>query len=392
MNKKHSLLTLLATVSITALTPYTGNNANAAEATCCASSGGGTTQTGDAASVAPKMPSNPTSVAPSATQVKLSWIDSNYGTAKYRIYRNGNFEPMAEITGSVFTDLTVSANTAYSYQIRAVDSRNASNVSGMTTFPSVITPSAQSTWIFNSDFENNSISGWSTETAAVPYAAQFVTSPFPVRSGTKAMRFELRRNDPDVAGSRRAELSRFGMVQNGEYWYAFSVFLPTDYALDRSPEVLAQWHNYPDFNLGETWMSPPLTLRTSAGRWAISRLWDDAAISSNLSVGAKGNIRVHDLGVYDSDKGRWTNWVFRVKWGWLASQNPKLEVYKNGVLVLNQNGLPNTTNDSTAPYFKIGIYKWDWKEDPQRSDTHGRVVYFDRVAIGNSNSTLRDMQ
>lgn len=389
--QKKTPRSLLATVLITGLTMFGSNTATAADASCCTAPGAGSTQTTDAAAVAPKMPTNLTSAAPSATQVRLSWVDNNFGTAKYRIYRNGNYEPLAQVAGTSFTDLSVNANTAYSYQIRAIDSKNPSIVSGLSTFPSVITPSAQSTWIFSSDFENASLSGWSAEVAPVPYAVQFVASPAPVRSGTQAVRLELRRNDPDVAGSRRVELTRAGAVQNGEYWYAFSVFLPTDYAADRSPEVLAQWHNYPDFSQGETWMSPPLALQTRAGRWSITRLWDDAAVSSNVSVSAKGFIRVHDLGANDSDKGRWTNWVFHVKWGWLASQNPKLEVYKNGVLVLNQNGLPNTTNDRVAPYFKMGIYKWDWKEDPLRSDTYSRVVYFDRVVIGNSNSTLRDM-
>lgn len=250
----------------------------------------------------------------------------------------------------------------------------------------------QSPPVFSSDFESGNFSGWHPELAPVAHAAQFVDAPAPVPSGTKALRIELHQDDPDVSHSRRAELALPVATQNGEYWYAFSVYLPADYATDRSAESLAQWKGTADTQLGETGMSPPLALLTKNGHWIINRLWDDAPVSTLASVQAKGNRRSHDLGLNDADKGRWTDWVFHVKWGWQASQDPKLEVYKNGVLVVNQNGQPNTTNDAVAPYFKMGIYKWDWKEDPLRSDLTTRVVYYDRVLIGNGNSTLRDMQ
>lgn len=372
-----------------------GTTAIVALVGCGGGGGGGSTTEATPSSVkyvALSAPSNLAAQALSATHVKLTWTDSSNGAVKYRIYRDGSTTAMAEITGSSYTDYTVNATTAYVYQVRAVDATDSGKTSGLSNFASVSTPTGLSTIEFSSDFENGSFTGWAQELAPVAYAAQFVDSPAPVRSGGKALRVELRQTDPDVAGSRRAELAKSGATQNGEYWYAFSIYLPTDYATDRSPESLAQWHNYPDLNLGETWMSPPLALRTGNGHWTVNRLWDDANISTNSSVTAKGNYRVHDLGLNDGDKGRWTDWVFHIKWGWLASQDPKLEVYKNGVLVLNQNGMPNTTNDVTAPYFKMGIYKWDWKEDPLRSDLTTRVVYYDRVLIGNSNSALRDMQ
>lgn len=344
------------------------------------------------AAIPPRLPTNLAAIASSATQIKLSWSDNNAGKSTYRIYRDGNTGPLAVVTGSSYSDTTVFANTSYTYQIRALETSNSANSSGLSTFPSVYTPAANSTILFSSDFESGNLNGWSRELAAVSYAAQIVEAPAPIRSGVKTLRIELNQNDPDVAGSRRAELARGGDTQNGEYWFAFSVFLPKDYAIDRSPEILAQWHNYPDFVQGETWMSPPLSLHTSNGKWLINRLWDNATVSTNQSVVAKGFSRQHDLGAFAADKDRWTDWVFHIKWGWQTSQDPKLEVYKNGLMVLNQNGQPNTTNDVVAPYFKMGLYKWDWKQEPARSDITTRVLYFDRVLVGDKNSTLRDMQ
>lgn len=233
--------------------------------------------------------------------------------------------------------------------------------------------------------------------SAAPYAITIVSNP----SGSgKVIRFELHKTDNDVAGSKRAELAipaerntppnQRQFPQFGERWYAFKIFLPADYATDTSPEILAQWHNWPDQDLGEGWMSPPLALVTKNGNWQINRIWDTDPVSSNDRVRENNTKITHILGPYANDRGKWTSWVFHIKWGWFPEHNPKLEIYKNGIKVVDQNGLPNTTNDIIAPYFKIGIYKWDWADPGATSNTTTRVVYYDSVKIGNENFSIND--
>jgi hypothetical protein len=48
---------------------------------------------------------------------------------------------------------------------------------------------------------------------------------------------------------------------------------------------------------------------------------------------------------------------------------------------LDRTGLPNTTNDQSGVYMKIGLYKWDWAEDPDISSIDTRVIYYDNVQV-----------
>ncbi|HSX28349.1 MAG TPA: Ig-like domain-containing protein [Candidatus Saccharimonadales bacterium] len=100
-----------------------------------------TVQNGD--TQAPTTPTNLTATAPAYNKVSLKWTAStdNIGIANYRIVRNGTL--IAQVSGTTYTDATVTAKTAYSYQLQAVDA--AGNVSGLSATASVTTPSVPDT-------------------------------------------------------------------------------------------------------------------------------------------------------------------------------------------------------------------------------------------------------
>ena len=206
-------------------------------------------------------------------------------------------------------------------------------------------------------------------------------------TGDYSLRIEVNKNDPDVFGRKRAEINLSSENPLEEHWYSVSIFLPKDgkenYALDNDcPESLIQWHNTPD--KGEEWTSSPLALETYGGNYIISRLWDDAALSTDAEIIRKGNRKEYTIGSIEEDKGKWVRWTFHVKWGWKVSQKPILEVYKNGTKVLDCSGLPNTTNDKKGVYMKVGVYKWGWSSDLSNSVVSKRVVYYDDVTIDNA--------
>ncbi len=63
------------------------------------------------------------------------------------------------------------------------------------------------------------------------YGAGNVTAP--VRDGSHAARFELRKNDPVVSGSKRAEISqRDEQPAGADRWYGFSIQLPSTWVAD----------------------------------------------------------------------------------------------------------------------------------------------------------------
>lgn len=199
--------------------------------------------------------------------------------------------------------------------------------------------------------------------------------------GKYSIRMELRKSDSEVFGSKRAEISLKPERALEEHWYSISVYLPNskeeDYAKDKSEEIIMQWHNTPD--PGEEWTSPPLALATKNGRYLIERFWDENPKITSVIAGR--NEETYDIGSYFKDKGKWVSWDFHVKWGWLVSQDPILEVYKNGTKVLDCSGLPNTTNDIVGNSWKIGLYKWEWKTKPYISNIDKRVIYYDNIMI-----------
>jgi hypothetical protein len=237
------------------------------------------------------------------------------------------------------------------------------------------------TLIFVGDFESG-FSEWGEEFCC-GHSAQIVN--YPVRAGKQAVRISLKKDDPFVAGSKRAELKLGGVPANSEQWYAYSVFFPPSYKQDPSGEIIAQWHDIPDWELGEGWKVPALGLMTENGRLYLSNLWDSKPVSAKYNNVPDGKETI-DLGPYQT--GKWTDFVFHVKWSYTS--NGLLEVWKDSKLIVSRPG-PNYYNDLRGPYFKIGVYKGDWKHQPKKSIVSQRDIYFDEVRVGDASARYEDV-
>ncbi|MEU9574777.1 heparin lyase I family protein [Streptomyces massasporeus] len=205
----------------------------------------------------------------------------------------------------------------------------------------------------------NFLKQWGTS-----YGATNVTGP--TRDGSHAARFELRKTDPIVSSSKRAEISqRDEQPANAERWYGFSINLASSWAYDTSAEIVSQWHQCDTACPGG---SPPLALLTDEGRWKID---------------FRGQFL--DLGAYTT--GVWVDWVFHVTWR--TDSSGVLQVWKNGERVVNRTG---ATHDGgpRSPYFKFGIYKWDWNTGAPSSTTQ-RVMYYDALRLGDERTAHKDV-
>lgn len=246
------------------------------------------------------------------------------------------------------------------------------------------------TLVTEEKFEGSFSSYWYRAMNNYSYSGNFSTN-YAV-SPMRSYRFEVRDSDAPFEDGMRSELESQAEAPLLERTYNFSVYLPKggteDYANDKhnAGEVIIQWHNNPD--PGEEWTRPPLALFTDTrsdgtGNYILQREWDEDPISTDEKIESENKLVEYDLGSLEGDKGRWVRWTFHVKWGWLSSQNPILEVYKDGVLIKNLNGLPNTTNDQKGVNQQFGMYKWAWNE--RDSDAGSiltkRVIYFDDVSV-----------
>ena len=194
--------------------------------------------------------------------------------------------------------------------------------------------------------------------------------------GKKTVKFELRRNDRDVHNSKRSELAAHIEEPNGDNFYRFRIFIPDDWKTDpNSFEIITQWHGYPDFDKGETWRSPPVSMAIKGNEIKIQTQWDSKEVTINNIPEDKS---VLWKGKLDDLKGKWVDWNFHIKWSYL--QDGIIEVWKDKEKIITRKGA-NSYNDKNGVYLKIGIYKPDWKYSPKKSIVDSRIIYFDDVEI-----------
>lgn len=249
------------------------------------------------------------------------------------------------------------------------------------------TSAADTSLLFAGGFELDEFTGWAVQTCC-SHSATLVDAP--VREGRQAVRFELRRDDPLVRAGKRAEFAVASRHYTGgvgdERWFGFSMFVPSDWVLEAPPSwpgaTIAQWHGLPDFELGETWRSPPLEIALRGDNWIVINRWDPKPITDGDDLEPDGGLEIVWEGPFE--RGAWTDWVIHTKWSY--QQDGLLEIWSNGVKVVEKRG-PNTYNDQGSLRLKIGMYKPSWKSYPDvPSSISTRIVYHDAVRIGGSES------
>lgn len=234
------------------------------------------------------------------------------------------------------------------------------------------------------DMETGDFIQWNTKELPKPHSAAVVASP--TREGGSALMINLYRGD--APGRERAEVmpdawqaypNFINEFKPGEeYWYTFSVLLPSDWVIDDDNEIIFQFHSRPDFHLGETWgRHPPLALAIKGSEWELINRGDARKVLPKDT--APQLYQRLTLGTIAP--GVWTDWAFQVKWSY--GPDGILQVWKDGQLVASHYG-PNTFNDDKGPYLKLGIYKFTWNRRPTLTDH--RVIYFDSLRIVKSDN------
>ncbi len=162
---------------------------------------------------------------------------------------------------------------------------------------------------------------------------------------------------------------------NEDRWYAFSVYLDENWEYNERNEVIAQWHASKDVFLNESGgRGPPLALRILGNVWRLTYGWDADFRSK------KGAKAIYPLWVGAIEPGKWTDWVFRVRWT-RGGDDGLVQVWKDGVMVSDHQG-PIGYNDIRGNYLKLGSYH-------PRTD---RVVFIDEVRVGDEDESYESMK
>lgn len=216
-----------------------------------------------------------------------------------------------------------------------------------------------------------------------------------MREGKRAARFEV---DSSEDGDFRSEIATGqsnpapkNYTIGNEYWYGVSIM--PDKNLVKSPfgEIVFQFHSTPDGVPGETWASglnPPVGLSCDGETWTFGVKGDDKPVTDKSNYMFSTNTSFGKVAL-----GEWTDWVFHIKWNY--DGNGFVQVWKNGKMVYNLSG-PNTYNDQTGPYLKMGVYAWylkrpgteTWKK-AKETDIGKRVYYHDAIRIAGENGSAQ---
>ena len=174
-------------------------------------------------------------------------------------------------------------------------------------------------------------------------------------------------------------MSQAQNTAQAEGWYGFSQFFPDTYISDSTGESTAQWHDQADE--GEhVARSASNSIITSDNRIKWMLRWDSRPIMPNGF--SEGHIYI-DLG--EIPKNRWIDWVVHIKYS--HTNTGILEVWMDGVKVIDRQNMPNSYNDKKYPFFKFGVYRWEWGTSASQ-----RVIYYDEVRVGNKNSSYDEVK
>ena len=166
----------------------------------------------------------------------------------------------------------------------------------------------------------------------------------------------------------------------------FAVYIPKDFKPDpTSSEYLAQFHSVPDPR--DTYNNPPWALRLRGTKLSVTNRWIEKKIASNAHQHEKtwslpGNVV----------PGKWHYFIVDIHWDYRSSGSGFMKFYmkvgsppSKSDLKINHKG-PTGYNDDKGSYFKLGLYKWDWKSQmrvnwSKAAGVRYREVYYDDFEI-----------
>lgn len=260
---------------------------------------------------------------------------------------------------------------------------SAALVIGLTLWLCCVEPSggAKPPLIYDLGFETGTLEGWNIQSVNVPEV-----STAQVRSGKYALKSFLDSAAPDPEQRERTELKVVGSgdaaIIGNEYWYGFSVFLPTSWVPDAIQEIVGQLQSGKDpGDIGGR--NPTLIFATDGGNWRIVNRSDPRPITTDKEGRAE---RTLYLEPYVTNE--WTDWVINVRWSY--ESNGFLKIWKNGVLIVDTTG-PNCYNDARGPHFKMGIYKGHWANKPPSATVKTRTAYHDAFRMAGTDGSYDDV-
>lgn len=233
---------------------------------------------------------------------------------------------------------------------------------GLPTYPLEIHPTAA--WMKPLD------STWETESPGQPYSIG--TSSEVKQNGADSLRFDLRGGeewvDQTFMHTFRAEISTkdFPPV-NSVKWYAFSVYFPEEFPIERNRLVFAQWHSH--WHFMQPGRIPPLAFRYVDGKFSVTLRHSAEEKIANPDAVPSVDLFQHGK----LQKAQWNDFVVQAKWSY--QDDGFVNVWWNNEQIAEYHG-PVGYKEETGPEFKFGLYR------DATDKTY--IAYFNGVKTGDS--------
>jgi hypothetical protein len=229
---------------------------------------------------------------------------------------------------------------------------------------------------FVGDFETASISNFHLLIPDTSVNTKIITDP--VRKGKYALKNTLRTDDY-IDNGYRAELAVYNCAKyKTEVYYGFSFMIDSSYT-DQAYNILCQWQDLPNFDLGETWQPSPV-LHGSPPPVGITYVNGTIELKMNDNPSSSNQtFRVGDA--QKITKQKWNDIIFHIYWS--DDNSAFIEAWLNGNLFTPFNGTDykyyhRNLYNRAGNYFKFGQYRG--KDKTQNTN----IVYFDEVKIGSA--------
>jgi hypothetical protein len=201
------------------------------------------------------------------------------------------------------------------------------------------------------------------------------------RAGSRSLKFVLNRETS--SNSYRTEIStEKNLLQFYKtHWFGFSLFIPTNWRISNTWEVLFQFHHHPEnWDTYKGGFSPVLGIRlpSNSDQYLIQQIFVQTPESQHEPSHKRTAFNTILPGAVA--RGRWTDWVLEYRPDWRSNSDGGKGVtrfWRDGVKVIDYQG-PNACNSKYAPYLKFGAYKSAWKDRNHSDPVKERVYYFDQ--------------
>ncbi len=328
-------------------------------------------------------------ISPNVTAI--AWPAGEFGvdTLQYKVYSDGVFLRNIALGVNGTTETGLAAGTTKTYEVLAESNAHIFTWGGSVT----VTTLPASPVVFEATIEEMPLSG----TTATPgwfkqalIESDIAPTTAKARAGVKSLGFNFQYVDWALGdlGLRRNAAPALGYeaTLGEDSWTGFSLFIDDTWEADFSDnrEILCQWHGQSG---GPARLSPPLAVFGQGDQIAVNLCAADATY--DCAVASPSAVALVSLDLIDL-RGRWTDWVFKIKWDYTDGT---VEVWLDGDRIVDYAGPTlyrcTVQPNELGPQWGCGPYKWNWGVLP--TQVGSRIMYIDEVRFGDQFATYDDV-